>query len=155
MLSRCRIIWLLAHSFCYTQETEKEIQVNREIFLIFFMYVLYSTLLHLPPPLCRRMLGSNPGQGQLRHLVVRCFSHSVHLIHKRLHLTHNRLRLIYKRDKLLTGEEWLGGGRGVLSHDRKKALVLYKSMNPHERSFLSILFLRRVPCLSSVKSVSV
>jgi hypothetical protein len=51
------MIWLLAHSLPPppgimstgdTQETEKERQVNRGIFFIFFMYALYSTLLHLP-----------------------------------------------------------------------------------------------------------
>ncbi len=39
--------------------------LQRRIFFRFFS-VLYSTLLHLIP-LCRRMLGSNPGQLRLRH----------------------------------------------------------------------------------------
>jgi hypothetical protein len=42
----------------------KKGKANWGIFLNFF-YVLYSTLLHMPPlsqiPLCRRILGSNPG----------------------------------------------------------------------------------------------
>ncbi len=40
-------------------------------FLDFFMYVLYSSLLHLPPPpqipLCRRMPGSKQGQLRFQH----------------------------------------------------------------------------------------
>jgi hypothetical protein len=58
-------------------------KVKRGIFWIF--YVLYSTLLHLPPPqisLCRRMLGSNPGLLRLRHWESDALTTSLDLIHK-------------------------------------------------------------------------
>jgi hypothetical protein len=55
------------------------------------MYVLYSTLLHLPPlgwHRGRRMLGSNPGQLRPRHWLSDALATRLHLIHIRLHLIH-------------------------------------------------------------------
>jgi hypothetical protein len=60
----------------YTQETEKERQVNRGIFLDFFMYVLYSTLLHLPPlrfhcvEWCWERIGKGVGE-ESNHMTAR------------------------------------------------------------------------------------
>jgi hypothetical protein len=55
---------------------------NREIFLDFFPYVLYSTMLHLPPiRLRRRMLGSNPGLLLLWHWQSEALTTRLDLIH--------------------------------------------------------------------------
>ncbi len=58
----------------------------------FKMYVLYSTLLHLPPlRFNRRMLGLNPGQLRLRHWLSDALATRLHLIQTWLHLIHKKL----------------------------------------------------------------
>ncbi len=57
-------------------------------------WILFSTLLHLPPliSVCRRMPGSNPGQLQLAHWLSDALTTRLDLIHTRLDLIHNSAR---------------------------------------------------------------
>jgi hypothetical protein len=50
-------------------------------FFGFFMYVLYSTLLHLPPLTFHCVQGSNPGQLRLWHRLPDALATRLHLIH--------------------------------------------------------------------------
>ncbi len=78
---------------CKVLETYHQICSAAHQFFIFYFYflggfffVLYSTLLHLQIPLCRRMQGSNPGPLQLVHWQSDALTTRLDLIRTRLDL---------------------------------------------------------------------
>ncbi len=100
----------------------------------FFVYVLYSTLLHLPPLRFHCVGGCwgwNPGMLRLRHWQSDALTTRLDLIHNRLDLIHKRLDLISARstallptpilplsgDLFVIGLVALGLGRGFLIHN--------------------------------------